>query len=84
MIRNQEIERTFILGPLFLNGWWYLSLCFSGFQQAFIQNTSSSSAVFVCWCPLLTIYKCSSLQVLEKVPAYTLSSVSNLNNLTER
>ena len=87
MIRNQEIEGTFILGPLFFKWMMVFKSLLRWFSiggQIFIQNTSSSSAVFVCWCPFLTSFKFSTLQVLENVLAYTLSSVSNLNNLIER
>ena len=49
-----------------------------------MQNTSSSSLVFVCWCPFLTIFELSCLQVLKNALAYTFSSVSNWNNLIGR
>ena len=66
MIRNQEIEATFILGPLFFK----FLVVFKSLQrvsiagQVLIQNTSSSSIVFVYCCPFLTIFKFSSLKCL--------------------
>ena len=71
MITNQEIEETFILRPLFFK-WVVVSKslleCFL-IGEAFIQNTSSSSVVFVFWCPFLTIFKFSNLQVLANALA---------------
>ena len=87
MITNKEIEGTFILQPLFFK-WMVvftsLSECFSIGRSAFMRNTSSSSVVFICWCPFLTIFEFSGLQVVANALAYTFSSVSNLNNLIKR
>ena len=87
MITNQRIEETFILQPLFFK--WVVVFrsfleCFSIVGWTFMQNTSSSSLVFICWCLFLTIFELSSLQVLENALAYTFSSVSNWNNLIGR
>ena len=40
-----------------------------------MQNSSSSSVVFVCWWPFLTIFEFSSLQVLANALTLTLSQV---------
>ena len=73
MITKQELEGTFTLRPLFVK-WMvvFKSLleCFSIGGQTFIQNTSSSTAVLVCWSPFLTIFEFSSLKVLGNALAY--------------
>ena len=49
----------------FLNGWGIsvlVRLIFFWSMRIYYKQTFSFSVVFVCWCPFVTIFKCSNFQ----------------------